>query len=95
MKQLQLLQGFWLATAVTTVLVAQPAFAQVVQVTGVQLNSTDTGIEIILETPAGEELQVLPRTDGNTYIADIPNAQLRLRGVIHSAGITQLPELLQ
>ncbi len=77
--KLQLLQGFGLATAVTTVLVTQPVFAQVVQVTEVQLNSTDEGIEIILETTAGEQLQVLPRTDGNTYIADIPNAQLRLR----------------
>jgi hypothetical protein len=27
---------------------------------------------VILETPAGEQLQVLPRIDGNTYIADIP-----------------------
>lgn len=84
--KLQLFQGFWLATAVTTVLVAQPVFAQVVQVTEVQLNSTDNGIEVILETPAAQQLQVLPRTDangnelrqGNTYIVDIPNAQLRL-----------------
>lgn len=76
--KLQLLQGFGLATAVTTVLVAQPVFAQVIQVTEVQINPTDAGIEIILETPAGEQLQVLPRIDGNTYIADIPNTQLRL-----------------
>jgi len=78
--KLQLFSGCWLATAVTTVLVAEPVFAQVVQVTKVQLNSTSEGIEVILETAAGEQLQVLPRTDGNTYIADIPNAQLRLRG---------------
>ena len=78
--KLQLLQGLGLATVVTTVLVAQPVFAQVVQVTEVQLNSTDNGIEVVLETPAQEQLQVLPRTEGNTYIADIPNAQLRLRG---------------
>lgn len=76
--KLQLLQGFGLATIVTTVLVAQPVFAQVVQVTQVQLNSTDNGIEVVLETSAGEQLQVLPRTDGNTYIADLLNAQLRL-----------------
>lgn len=76
--KLQLLQGFGLATVVTTVLVAPPVFAQVVQVTGVQLNPTDAGIEIILETSAAQQLQVLRRTDGNRYIADIPNAQLRL-----------------
>lgn len=76
MKNSQLINSFWLAA--TTVLVAQPSFAQVVQVTGVQLNSTEAGIEVILETPAGEQLQVLPRIDGNTYIANIPNTQLRL-----------------
>ncbi len=47
----QLLPSFCLAVSV---LVSQPAFAQVVQVTEVQLNSTDVGIEIILETPAQE-----------------------------------------
>lgn len=79
MRNSQLINSFWLAAA-ATMLVAQPSFAQMVQVTGVQLNSTEAGIEVILETPAGEQLQVLPQTNGNTYIADIPNAQLRLRG---------------
>lgn len=76
--KLQLLQGFWLAGAVTTVLVAQPVFAQVVQVTGVQLNSTEAGIEVILTNPNAASLEVLTKTERNTYIADIPNAQLRL-----------------
>lgn len=76
LRQQQLLKCFGMAVAVS-VLVAQPAFSQVVQVTGVQLNPTANGLEIILETPAGEQLQVLPRIDGNTYIADIPNTQLR------------------
>ena len=43
-----------------------------------KLNPTANGFEIILETSAGEQLQVLLRIDGNTYIADIPNTQLRL-----------------
>ncbi len=73
----QILHSLWVASAVS-VLIAQPLRAEVVQVTGVQLNSTQNGIEVILETPAGEQLQVLPRIDGNTYIADIPNTQLRL-----------------
>jgi iron complex outermembrane receptor protein len=76
--KLQLLQGFGLAIVVTTVLVAQPVFAQVVQVTGVQLNPTDTGIEVILINPNAASLEVLPTIDSNTYIANIPNAQLRL-----------------
>ena len=54
--------------------------ASLVQVTAIELKQTENGIEIILETPAGEQLQVLPRIDGNTYIADIPNTQLNLQG---------------
>lgn len=74
----QLLTSFSLAGAV--ILISQPVFAQAVEVTKVEVNPTENGIEIILETPAGEQLQVLPRIDGNTYIADIPNTQLRLKG---------------
>jgi iron complex outermembrane recepter protein len=52
-----------------------------VQVTSVRLNSTDTGLEIILETFEGKPLQVDAskfRTEGNSSIADIPNALLAL-----------------
>jgi len=75
----QLLPSFLLA-GVVTIFISQPAFAQVIEITKVELNPTENGIEVILETPAGEQLQVLPRTNDNTYtyIADIPNAQLRL-----------------
>ena len=72
----RLLPSFLLAGAV--ILISQPVFAQAVEVTKVEVNPTENGIEVILETPAGEQLQVLPRIDGNTYIADIPNTQLRL-----------------
>ncbi len=47
-------------------------------VTGVKVNATDKGVEVILETPQGDKLQVLPKKEGNTYIIDIANAQLRL-----------------
>ncbi|BAY91141.1 MULTISPECIES: TonB-dependent siderophore receptor [unclassified Tolypothrix] len=50
----------------------------VAEVTGVQLNSTNNGLEIILATPDGEKLQVAPKPEGNTYIADVTAAQLRL-----------------
>ncbi|MBD2494897.1 TonB-dependent siderophore receptor [Nostoc sp. FACHB-280] len=51
---------------------------QVVPITGVKATPTDKGVEIILETTAGEQLQVVNRSSGNNFIADIPNAQLRL-----------------
>jgi iron complex outermembrane receptor protein len=35
-------------------------------------------VEVILETPRGTQLQVSNRNQGNSLIADIPNAQLRL-----------------
>ncbi len=51
---------------------------QVVPITAVKANPTEKGVEIILETTLGEQLQVINRSTGNNFIADIPNAQLRL-----------------
>jgi iron complex outermembrane receptor protein len=52
---------------------------EVISVTGVKVNSTDKGLEVILETNGkSDRLQVTPKTEGNSYVADIPNAQLRL-----------------
>ncbi|MBD2253339.1 TonB-dependent siderophore receptor [Nostoc parmelioides] len=50
----------------------------IVTITGVKANPTDKGVEIILETTLGEQLQVSNRSAENNFIADIPNAQLRL-----------------
>jgi iron complex outermembrane recepter protein len=50
----------------------------ILEVTGVKLNSVDKQLEIILETAQGEQLQPLSKSEGNNFIADIPNAQLRL-----------------
>ncbi|MFN6563949.1 MAG: TonB-dependent siderophore receptor [Nostoc sp. ChiSLP01] len=58
-------------------LVQSPA-PEVVQVTGVQANPTDKGVEVILKTTQGEQLQITNRSADNNFIADIPNAQLRL-----------------
>ena len=55
------------------------ATTDVVLVTDVKINSTDKGIELILVTANSVKLQVLPKTEGNSYIADIPNAKLQLR----------------
>ena len=52
-----------------------------VQVTGVQLNRTDTELEIILETAEDKPLQIDAtqfRTEGSSLVADIPNAVLAL-----------------
>ncbi|AUS99575.1 TonB-dependent siderophore receptor [Nostoc sp. CENA543] len=59
-------------------LLTQGGSQQVIPVTGVQVNSTAQGVEIILQTTSGDQLQVKPRSEGNTYIAEINNAQLRL-----------------
>lgn len=55
--------------------------AATVQVTGVKLERTATGLDIILETAEGKLLQVDAtkfRSEGNSLIADIPNAVLTL-----------------
>jgi iron complex outermembrane receptor protein len=60
--------------------IAQMEAAQV-QVTGVKLERTETGLDITLETADGKPLQVDAtkfRTEGNSLIADIPNAVLAL-----------------
>lgn len=52
-----------------------------VQVTEVQLNPIETGLEIVLQTAQGKPLQVDAskiRSEGNSLIADIPNAVLAL-----------------
>ncbi|KAM3105995.1 TonB-dependent receptor plug domain-containing protein [Phormidesmis sp. 146-33] len=57
--------------------------AATVQVTGVSLNRTDAGLEIVLQTAEGKPLQIDAskfRSEGNNRIADIPNAVLVLPG---------------
>lgn len=49
---------------------------QLIRVSGVRLNQTDKGVEIILETTSARSLQVVNRSQGNDFIAEIPNAQL-------------------
>ncbi|MEH2023726.1 TonB-dependent siderophore receptor [Nostoc sp.] len=51
---------------------------QVVPITGVKANPTNTGVEIILETTQGTKLQIKNRSTGNNFIADVSGGQLRL-----------------
>ena len=59
--------------------VQSPApLSEIVQITGVQAIPTDKGVEMILQTGKGAQLQITNRSTGNNFIADIPNSQLRL-----------------
>ncbi|MEH2182609.1 TonB-dependent siderophore receptor [Nostoc sp.] len=50
----------------------------VVKITQVKVNTTNKGIDVILETTASEKLQIDVKSQGNNFIADIKNAQLFL-----------------
>ncbi|AVH69345.1 TonB-dependent siderophore receptor [Nostoc sp. 'Lobaria pulmonaria (5183) cyanobiont'] len=71
---------------------------EVVQVTGVKANPTNKGVEVILQTSKGQQLQLVNRSTGSNFITDIPNAQLRLpsgkaftfRSEKPIAGVTQI-----
>ncbi|MBW4506973.1 MAG: TonB-dependent siderophore receptor [Scytonematopsis contorta HA4267-MV1] len=65
------------------VLVQTPAsnsapLKEVIPISSVKANPTDKGVEVILQTTQGEQLQVANRSSGNSFIADITDAQLRL-----------------
>ncbi|MEH1964884.1 TonB-dependent receptor domain-containing protein [Nostoc sp.] len=47
-------------------------------VTGIKLNQTASGLEVVLETSASDKLQATTKIERNSFIANIPNAQLRL-----------------
>ena len=72
--------GKYLGASTAVVLMAQPAFAQAVSITGVQLVPTQQGLELVLEVPSGTELDISSSRTGNTFIADIENTQLILPG---------------
>ncbi|MEH1768027.1 AMIN domain-containing protein [Nostoc sp.] len=77
MKQLHG-NSFILGTAAFVFLAAQPAWAQISQVTGVQLNPVDGGISVALKTSSGSRPQVFTTKRGKALIADVINTQLRL-----------------
>ncbi len=52
----------------TQILGQQPPSSEVVQVTGVKANPANQGVEIILETTKGEQLQITNRSAGNSFI---------------------------
>jgi type IV pilus assembly protein PilQ len=76
-KQALGLNGFLLGGAAALIAV-QPALAAPVQVTGVQVNPTSGGMDVRLQTGAGENPQVFAVNRGDRWTADITNSQLRL-----------------
>ncbi|MEH2070892.1 MAG: TonB-dependent siderophore receptor [Nostoc sp.] len=66
------------STSAVDLLAQQQSNVAVTEITGVKVNSTSTGIEVILQTSQAQALQVLNKSDANSFIANIPNAQLRL-----------------
>ncbi|HEY9709951.1 MAG TPA: AMIN domain-containing protein [Oculatellaceae cyanobacterium] len=79
MRYLSLI-GFGICVAVVTIV--QPVWAQVVQVTGIEVKRRTDGVEVRLETSGNARLYVSPSLTHhsfNSFAIDIPNAQLRLR----------------
>lgn len=64
----------WLSQSSTPV----PDSQSPIQITGVRLNATADGIDVILETAEGKAIDGSTFTEGNNLIVDIPNAQLQL-----------------
>jgi hypothetical protein len=75
--KLHLINSFLIASTIT-VLVAPPVWADVTQVTAIQVNPTAKGLEIILETPEGKSPQVFTSSYRQTFVANILNTQLAL-----------------
>ncbi|MEH2465712.1 TonB-dependent siderophore receptor [Nostoc sp.] len=67
-----------LTTARTLLVQSQTPASEIVEVTQVKANPTNKGVEIILQTTKGQQLQLINRSSGNNFITDVPNAQLRL-----------------
>lgn len=66
------------SAAACVLLAAQPAFAQVTQITEVKLSPTDGGISVMLKTSTGNKPQIFTTKRDNALVADIINTQLSL-----------------
>ncbi|MEH2287318.1 TonB-dependent siderophore receptor [Nostoc sp.] len=66
------------STRVADLFAQQPTNTPAISITEVKANPTDKGVEIILQTSVGQQLQVINRSTGNNFIADVSGGQLRL-----------------
>jgi iron complex outermembrane recepter protein len=67
------------STNAADLLARQPNNGAIAQISEVKINPTDTGVEIILVTTESENLQITTNNEGNSFIVEIPNAQIVLR----------------
>jgi iron complex outermembrane receptor protein len=82
-----------LMAGVVSVFVTTPVFAQVRTVTDIQIFRTDTGLEVVLDTLTDEPLEAFVTQEGDSVIANIPNAQLsgdEFRQLNPVAGVTEV-----
>lgn len=70
--------GLILGAAASVFLAAQPVWAQTTQVTQINVNPSDAGLNVVLKTSAGSRPQVFTTKRGKALVADIINTQLRL-----------------
>lgn len=97
------LSGLFSGAAAIVMMTAQSAQAAPTRITNVQVNPSDAGAEVIMETRNGDRPQVFTVSRGNALVADIINTQLQLDGSngfvqnnpapgITSVSVTQLDE---
>ncbi|PSN17683.1 type II secretory pathway, component HofQ [filamentous cyanobacterium CCP5] len=77
MKRLLGLSPFILSGALVA-LAAEASLAATATITGVQLNPTAEGVEIVLDTDGGDLADVFTVSQGNTFRADITSTRLQL-----------------
>jgi type IV pilus assembly protein PilQ len=70
--------SFVFGTAAMIVFAAQPVWAQTTQITGVQLNPVDAGINVILKTALGSRPQIFTTKKDRALVVDILDTELRL-----------------
>lgn len=70
--------GGFLIGGTAVLLATQPAWAAPTQVTGVELKQSGNGVQLLLETKAGDRPQIITVNSGNSFVAEITNTQLRL-----------------
>lgn len=77
MKRLIGLTSILTSTAMI-ITAAPPVLAEATRVTGVRVNQTSDGIEVLLQTQEGDRPQVFTVSQGNALVSDIINTQLVL-----------------
>lgn len=68
----------FLTSSVVLAVAAQPGLAANATITGIQVNRSGSGLEIVLKTQDGEAANVFTVNQGNTLRADITRTQLSL-----------------